>query len=127
MIALLERKKVAVVLVRFMYLLVCAGAIVTYLRPAADPKNPVPVVVDDHPVLTFLLLLGITQSVTIIDLLVRKKRIEVISAIYFGLMIGFLLSFLVVQAIRPVFTSMNLDEYYQNVVVMVLSLTITYI
>ena len=127
MIPLLERKKVAVVLVRFMYLLVCAGAIVTYLRPPADPKNPVPAEVQDHPVLTFLILLGITQSVTIIDLLVRKKRIEVISAIYFGLMIGFLLSYLMLQAIQPFFTAMNLGEYFQNVVVMVLSLTITYI
>jgi len=120
---LLGGKNIAVIIIRILYVGVCAGAIVTYLRPTAD----MPQEVEKNPVLAFAVLLLITQSVTIVDLLVRKKRIAVISAIYFGLMIGFLLSYLVIQAVQPVFTGMNLPTYYRNVVVMVLSLAITYL
>ncbi|MGE3313531.1 MAG: PIN/TRAM domain-containing protein [Planctomycetaceae bacterium] len=114
---------IAVWLIRIVYVFVCAGAIATYLRPGSGAPSEV----EQHPILTFFVLLGITQLATVVDLLVRKKRIEVISAVYFGLMIGFLLSYLVIQAVQPIFTGINLSPYYRNIVVMVVSLGITYV
>ncbi len=47
------------------------------------------------------MLLALTQAVTIIDMVMRRKRIEVISAVYFGLLVGALLSYLLLQALAP--------------------------
>lgn len=49
-----------------------------------------------------------------------------ISAIYFGLLIGVLLSYLMAQAINPVFASMKSMEAYRGGIVMILTLIITY-
>ncbi len=122
---LLERKTFAIILIRVLYLLVCAGAIVTYLQPGKDASMPSSV--SGHTVLTFFVILAITQSVMVIDLLVRKKRIEIISAIYFGVMIGFLLSYLVIQAVQPFFTAIDVPLYFRNITATVLSLMITYL
>jgi len=87
-------------IIRVIYLLFCAGAIATF---TLNTKTGAPKIVVDYPVPSFLLLIAISQSVVIIDLLVRKKRIEVVSAIYFGLLVGVLLSYLLTQALNPLF------------------------
>ena len=70
-------------------------------------------------------MLLITQAVTAIDIFIPRKRVEVISAIYFGLLIGVLLSYLMLQAIHPVFDAMKMQQY-RGGIGMVLTLTITY-
>jgi uncharacterized protein YacL len=47
-------------------------------------------------------LLALTQVVTLIDLLIPRKRIDVVTSVYFGLLIGVLLSYLLNQALLPV-------------------------
>ena len=90
------------IIIRAVYALVCAGAIATYVSPGArDFGIDQPQIVSEYPFLSFIILLALTQSVTLIDLLVRRKQIEVISAVYFGLLIGALLSYLLLQALAP--------------------------
>ena len=90
------------IIIRAVYALVCAGAIATYVSPgAAEFGINQPMVVGNHPLLSFFVLLFLTQTVTFFDLLIRRKRIEVISAVYFGLLIGSLLSYLLLQALAP--------------------------
>ncbi len=90
------------IIVRALYALVCAGAIATFVSQSAPEFGIVQSkFVRDNPFISFVLLLLLTQSVTVVDLLIRKKRIEVISAIYFGLLIGALLSYLLLQALSP--------------------------
>src|SRR5262245_32907600 len=44
--------------------------------------------------LSFLAIIMIGAAVVVVDLLARNKQITTISAIYFGLLLGFLLSYL---------------------------------
>ncbi len=87
-------------IIRVAYLLICAGAIASF---TLNTNTGAPKIVRDNPVPAFILLIAISQSVVIVDLLVRKKRIEVVSAIYFGLLVGVLLSYLLTQALNPLF------------------------
>jgi uncharacterized protein YacL len=64
---------------------------------------------------------------TLVDVFIPRKRIEVISAVYFGLLIGVLLSYLMVQAINPVFAAMKNMEVYRGGIILVLTLIITYL
>ena len=100
--------------IRVLYAFVCAGAIATFV--SSNPPSPV----DQSPLIAFVLLMILTQAVTCLDLLVGRKRIEVISAIYFGLLVGVLLSFLLKLALDPVISKTNWGEG----VVMITTLTL---
>jgi uncharacterized protein YacL len=85
-------------IIRILYAVICAGAIASLLQPNTAH---LPTFFSDHPVAAFFLLLALTQSVTLIDVLFRRKRIDVISCIYFGLLIGTLLTYLFSIAFQP--------------------------
>lgn len=87
--------------IRVIYMLIAIGSIVTYV---AAPDSGAPTLVKAHPVWASLLLITAAASILIVDVLIPKKRVEVMSAIYFGLLIGVLLSYLMGLAIRPVFS-----------------------
>jgi len=103
--------------IRVLYAFVCAGAIATYV--SSNPPNPV----EQYPLVAFVLLMIITQGVTCLDLLIIHKRIEVMSAIYFGLLVGVLLSYLLIQALDPVIKETRWGEG----VVMITTLTLPYL
>jgi len=109
------------IVLRFVYLLICSSAIATFVSPANKP----PEIIEGHEIVAFLIMLLITQAVTAVDVFMPRKRIEVISAIYFGLLIGVLLSFLMLQAVNPVFDALKL-QHYRGAIGMVLTLMITY-
>ncbi len=85
----------------FVYPAVCAGAIAAFVSSESPPP---PTLINNHPFLAFVLLMLVTQVVTLTDLLIPRKRVEIVSAVYFGLLIGFLLSYLTNQALLPVVT-----------------------
>ena len=64
--------------IRVLYAFVCAGAISTYVYNVETRS----------PLLTFCGMLILTQAVTFADILIKRKRIEIISSVYFGLLIG---------------------------------------
>ena len=109
------------IIIRLLYIAVCAGAIATFVSPGSNP----PSFVVNHELTTFFVLLGITQLVTVGDLLIPKKRIEFVSAIYFGLLVGVLLSFLMLLAVEPVFAAVGHPEYLGGFG-MLSTLTLTY-
>ncbi|HLJ12631.1 MAG TPA: PIN domain-containing protein [Planctomycetaceae bacterium] len=90
------------IIIRIVYAVVCAGAIAAYVS-TGDPEPRI--LIESHRFLAFVGLLLLTQTVIFVDILIPRKRIEVISAVYFGLLIGFLLSYLTNQALQPVITS----------------------
>jgi uncharacterized protein YacL len=121
-----------VTVLRALFLSMCAAAIAAHLFrtqfiDAEGEKQSIPETVYDHPVLWFLLFLGCTQLITIADLFYRKKRIDSISAVCFGLMIGFLLSTLLVQAIEPIFRLFDRSEYYEQLVKVLVTLAAYYL
>ncbi|MEE3365844.1 MAG: PIN domain-containing protein [Planctomycetota bacterium] len=81
--------------VRVLYFFVCAGALYNFIN---QPTLDLPY---STAILLFVLLLFVTQIFTVIDVVIRKKRIEVISSIYFGLLVGALLNYLMLQALEP--------------------------
>ena len=106
------------IIIRVVYAVVCAGAIAAYV----STENPQPqVLLGRHPFASFVILLLATQSVIFVDILFPRKRIEVISAVYFGLLIGFLLSYLTYQALQPAIT-----PEFKGVTLMLLNLVFPY-
>ncbi|VAX39398.1 Membrane-associated protein containing RNA-binding TRAM domain and ribonuclease PIN-domain, YacL B.subtilis ortholog [hydrothermal vent metagenome] len=80
------------------YILICAGAISAYVT--GDVEKPS--VISGNELVAFITLFLVSQIVTVLDLLIRKKQIQIISAIYFGLLVGVLLSYGFIQALHPV-------------------------
>lgn len=107
------------IVIYVVYALVCAGAIATYVSPSANP----PRIVEEHALLSFFVLMAITQAIALGDLLIPRKRVEVISAIYFGLLIGVLLSYLFVLALDPIMQGFQ----FRNSVVMLTTLILPYL
>ena len=87
------------IILRVVYLFVVGGAIVSLYYPETYGVTKLPPFVDEHPVITALIMITMTQSVTLFDYLIGPKRIEVISAVYFGLLVGVLLAFVLIQAV----------------------------
>lgn len=136
------------VILRVAYLLVCAGAILAYINPeTAESEGQMipriintedgqvilkvdttaqitarPKIINDNKLTAFFVLLFISQIVTIGDLLIAKKRIEVISAIYFGILVGVLLAYLMIQALNPI-----VKPPYTGMAVMLTLLILPYI
>ena len=118
------------IFLRAAYFFACAGAIAGYFYSSkADPSDPgfnqLPPDVSAHPILSFFILLAITQSVTVLDVLIRRKRIDLISASYFGLMVGVLLAYLTIQAISLI-VDPTTNQYY-SAMVMIILLVLPYI
>lgn len=106
-------------IVRLLYVFICAGAVASFISPSALH----PQIVEDHPLASFVILMLLTQVITIADIFIPRKRIEVISAIYFGLLVGALLSYLMIQALSPVMPTADI----RNAVQMVTTLILPYI
>ncbi len=109
-------------IIRVVFACICAGAIATYVSLTPGREDVRPVIIQQHPLISFVVMMLLTQIATIVDLLVKKKRIEMISAIYFGLMIGYLLSYLLMLAIQN-----NLDPSYREPVRMLTALILPYL
>jgi uncharacterized protein YacL len=112
-------------IIRIMYFLVCAGAIATFVNPGEATEHPIKLIRDNELVAFFVLLIA-SQAVTLIDILIPKKRVEVISSAYFGILIGVLLSYLLIQAIEPVFNAINKPEL-QDAAAMLMTLVLVYL
>src|SRR5215510_1512660 len=105
--------------IRVLFAVSSAGAIAALV--SSDSPAPPPLIAA-HPFVSFVVLMLITQSVTFIDILIPRKRIEMVSAIYFGLMIGFLLSYLTNLALGPV-----VSPEFRGVVLMTTNLILPYL
>lgn len=86
------------IIVRLLYAFVCAGAFAAFVN--ARGYEP-PEIVQEHPLFAFVVLMLVSQGIVIADWLIPRKRVEAISAIYFGLLIGVLLAFFLNQALEP--------------------------
>jgi len=107
------------IIIRVLFAVICAGAIAAFVS-SNDPS--IPRLIDDHRFVSFIVLMVLTQAVIFVDLLFPRKRIEVISAVYFGLIIGFLLSYLTNQALQPV-----VSPEFKGVTLMVTNLVFPYL
>lgn len=113
-------------ILRVAYLLICVGAILAYIQTddTGQTHTALPTIVERNKIVAFFGLLFLTQIATIVDLVIRRKRVDVISAVYFGLLIGVLLAYLLIQALTPV---VPYTSVYHTGVVMLTLLIMPYI
>lgn len=96
--------------VRLFYLTICAGVLATYMEGAVAAETSgdklavagYPQFVIEHPYISFYGMLAVTQLATLIDVVVPTKRPEVLTSIYFGLAVGIILAFVLIQAISHI-------------------------
>ncbi len=110
------------IVLRAIYFLICASAIAAFVNTWSDPYE----VFKGHQFMAFLLMLAVSQIVTLIDIFTPRKRIEVISAIYFGLLIGVLLSYILMQTTTPLLEALKLLKY-EGPIKLVLTLMVTFL
>ena len=104
-------------IIRAIFVLVVAGLGVRLARATGSTYN------------WGLLLGGVILSavaVLVIDILTPRKRIQTISAIYFGLIVGLILSGLIQSAIEPSLDMFQLDTSTQRAVTGILTVLICY-
>ena len=80
------------VIIRAVFVLVIGGLAAQTARVAGDVVNPSVI---------FLVAMVSAILVVLIDLLIPRKRVQTISAVYFGLIVGLILSFALNLAIDP--------------------------
>lgn len=107
------------IVIRILYAFICAGAIASLVHS----DNPLPRELENHRVATFVGLMLLTQSVTVLDIVFRNKRLDLISAIYFGLLVGTLLAYLLTVALQPI----TMPNETRHIVVSLLVIVLPYI
>lgn len=108
------------ILIRVLYAFICAGA--TFALISTNPPDWV----EANRVPAFFMLLIGSQIVTVVDILVPTKRIDLISSVYFGLLIGLLLSFLSMLALGPVLISFGFQAW-SGIINLLVTLALTYV
>ncbi|MFO1022663.1 MAG: PIN domain-containing protein [Planctomycetales bacterium] len=105
------------IIIRVLYAFVCAGVFAQYVNSSYPPP---PKIISDHPLIGFFTLLLLSQLVTLGDWLIRRKRLETISASYFGLLIGLFLAFLLNRALDPLVGKTDYEALAQTLTLLVL-------
>src|SRR4051794_10860190 len=82
------------IMIRAVFVLVVAGLAVKISRTVGEQQLA-------NPYLVFVGLLVAAICIVVVDLLTPRKRIQTISAVYFGIIVGVLLSDLVRNALEP--------------------------
>lgn len=87
----------ALLIIRLVFLMVAAGLGVQLVQSDALPQEP-----NWVPVVAFLGIMLLSVGVIAVDALVTRKRLDVITSVYFGLIIGLFLTYVTKLALSPV-------------------------
>ena len=99
----------ALVVVRCVFVLVAAGVAVSIFNSDLFQEN--------EPLLVWALFIGLISAAALVigvDAYFKRKRIDTITAVYFGLLVGLLLTYVLGIALTPLFAtsdSTHADEY----------------
>ena len=111
------------VVIRVLYAVVCAGAAFAIVQPT----SPAPEFILSNPAVAFVAMMLASQVATLADILFPRKRIDVISAVYFGMLIGWLLSYQLYYALQAFLASVGFDPRMAPVVGVMLGVMLPYI
>ncbi|ASV75617.1 Membrane-associated protein containing RNA-binding TRAM domain and ribonuclease PIN-domain [Thermogutta terrifontis] len=107
---------------RLTFLIVLAGVAVIVVKAGLYPQ--------DLQWTAWLIVLGIMAiggAVILLDILIPRKPLEIISSVYFGLIVGLFLSYVAGLALTPVFESLQTEERVRNVVQLILAAVLCYV
>ncbi len=106
---------------RFALLIVLAGVAVIVVKSGLYPQ--------DHQWMAWVLvavIMAIGGLAILVDVLIPRKPLEIISSVYFGLIVGLFLSYVAGLALTPVFESLQTDEQVRNIVQLIVSAVLCY-
>ncbi|MCA9151525.1 MAG: PIN domain-containing protein [Planctomycetales bacterium] len=106
----------ALIALRSVFLLVAAGLSVTFIRAGILPEQPA-----WSPWAVFVFVMGLAAIVIGIDTIWPRKRIETITAVYFGVLIGLFLTYIIGIALTPI-----VSESYRSPSQLVLGMVLCY-
>jgi uncharacterized protein YacL len=107
-------------ILRIVFLVASAGVSVAIIR--SSEKTGI-----QYPWLVFVLLLFAAFALVGVDILVKKKRIETISCIYFGIVIGLFLTYVVGFAMEPLFYGESMEvTTLKNVIQLAIGVALSY-
>ena len=110
------------IILRLIFVFVAAGISVALIN-----SDVFPIEYTWLPWATFIGVMAIALAVIVIDMLVPRKQIAVISSVYFGILIGLLLTYVISIALAPILESNLVFSRIQNVVRMSLGMYLCYI
>ena len=87
----------AIIILRFVFLMVAAGFGVRLINSADLPRDPAWI-----PWVVFLGIMLLSTAVIAVDVFLPRKRLETITAVYFGLIIGLFLTYVLQLALAPI-------------------------
>lgn len=87
----------ALLILRLVFLVVAAGLGVQLINSEAFPSHP-----SNLPPRILGVVVMLSMVVIFIDFIVKRKRLDVITSVYFGLIIGLFLTYIVKLALTPV-------------------------
>jgi len=105
----------ALIILRCVFVLVAAGLSVSFIKAGLVPE--------DAPRMVWVILGGLillALSVIGIDMLFRRKRLDTITAVYFGTIVGLFMTYVLSFALAPLPISDNLRDPIQLVMGLVL-------
>ena len=105
----------ALIVLRCVFVLVAAGLSVSFIKAGIIPEESPKMV---YVVLGGLILLAL--GVIVLDASVRRKRLDTVTAVYFGLIVGLFLTYVLGLAIAPLQISERLLNPVQSVMGLVL-------
>lgn len=78
----------ALIILRCVFMIVAVGLTTLFVRSDALPTGPILI-----PWVIFFGVLGVALSVILFDVYMPRKRIDTISAVYFGVVVGMVLTY----------------------------------
>ncbi|MCA9038949.1 MAG: TRAM domain-containing protein [Planctomycetaceae bacterium] len=102
------------------YFVVCVGAIVSYVNSA--DQSQIPNAISEHTTTSIVVMLLVAMSVVAVDFGYPKKQVSTFSSIYFGLLTGFLLSYVLMLALRPALENSD----WKGIVTIMVTLMLSY-
>lgn len=97
-------------ILRAFFLLASVGVAFSVINPPETSE-----IAFKYPWLVFVVIVGITIAVIVADALIVRKRVDVISCVYFGVLIGLFLTWVVGYTIEPLMTQFNIVEFKSSV------------
>lgn len=99
----------ALLILRCIFVLVSVGATVSYINSGLPPEGN-----SQFPGVLVTSVIVVSAVVISLDVLVPKKRIEMISTVYFGTLVGFFLTYIVGLALTPLIAQNSLLGEYRD-------------
>ncbi|MDO4576399.1 MAG: TRAM domain-containing protein [Planctomycetia bacterium] len=114
------------IILRAVFILITSGLSITLINSKAFYGKS-----EYAPMITFACIMTLALLVILVDVLFPRKRLQTITSVYFGLIVGFFLSYMVNIGLTPLYSSLTADTAraarIQNASYLVLTVIMCYV